>query len=139
MVHRTRRQQRLAGNARSIELQVLPSQDAPRRTPVQADEEVIPMSDEYAEPGKLFSHRQLLQPVWGPTYSSETQYLRQYIAQLRRKFEEDPHAPASPDHGVRHGISIPVIDHSHMIAWVRARRSGRSFTSPGTTPSAKIT
>jgi two-component system KDP operon response regulator KdpE len=46
-----------------------------------------------AEPGKLFSHRQLLHQVWGPTYDSETQYLRQYIAQLRRKFEEDPARP----------------------------------------------
>ncbi|HEU0242093.1 MAG TPA: response regulator transcription factor [Micromonosporaceae bacterium] len=46
-----------------------------------------------AEPGKLFSHRQLLQQVWGPTYDSETQYLRQYIAQLRRKFEKDPARP----------------------------------------------
>lgn len=46
-----------------------------------------------AEPGKLFSHRQLLQQVWGPTYHSETQYLRQYIAQLRRKFEVDPARP----------------------------------------------
>jgi two-component system KDP operon response regulator KdpE len=46
-----------------------------------------------AEPGKLFSHRQLLQQVWGPTYRNETQYLRQYMAQLRRKFEGDPARP----------------------------------------------
>jgi two-component system KDP operon response regulator KdpE len=53
-----------------------------------------------AEPGKLLGHRQLLQSVWGPTYHSETQYLRQYIAQLRRKFEEDPARP-------RHFITEP--------------------------------
>jgi two-component system, OmpR family, KDP operon response regulator KdpE len=53
-----------------------------------------------AEPGKLFSHRQLLQQVWGPTYHSETQYLRQYIAQLRRKFEANPARP-------RHLITEP--------------------------------
>jgi len=46
-----------------------------------------------AEPGKLFSHRQLLQRVWGPTYRDETQYLRQYMAQLRRKLEENPARP----------------------------------------------
>ena len=46
-----------------------------------------------AEPGKLLSHRQLLHQVWGPTYHSETQYLRQYIAQLRRKLEDDPARP----------------------------------------------
>jgi two-component system KDP operon response regulator KdpE len=44
-------------------------------------------------PGKLISHRQLLQDVWGPTYGSETQYLRQYMAQLRRKLEDDPARP----------------------------------------------
>ncbi|HWB38235.1 MAG TPA: response regulator [Rugosimonospora sp.] len=44
-------------------------------------------------PGKLLSQRQLLQAVWGPTYSGETQYLRQYLAQLRRKLEDDPARP----------------------------------------------
>jgi two-component system, OmpR family, KDP operon response regulator KdpE len=44
-------------------------------------------------PGKLVSQRQLLQAVWGPTYSTETQYLRQYMAQLRRKLEDDPARP----------------------------------------------
>lgn len=46
-----------------------------------------------AEPGKLISQRQLLQRVWGPTYQNETQYLRQYITQLRRKLEPDPTRP----------------------------------------------
>ena len=45
------------------------------------------------EPGKLIGHRQLLQQVWGPTYRTETQYLRQYMAQLRRKLEDDPARP----------------------------------------------
>jgi two-component system KDP operon response regulator KdpE len=44
-------------------------------------------------PGKLISQRQLLQEVWGPTYLGQTQYLRQYMAQLRRKLEEDPARP----------------------------------------------
>ncbi|HKT04119.1 MAG TPA: response regulator [Rugosimonospora sp.] len=44
-------------------------------------------------PGKLMSQRQLLQEVWGPTYTDETQYLRQYMAQLRRKLEDDPARP----------------------------------------------
>jgi two-component system KDP operon response regulator KdpE len=44
-------------------------------------------------PGKLISQRQLLQEVWGPQYSSETHYLRQYLAQLRRKLEDDPAHP----------------------------------------------
>jgi two-component system, OmpR family, KDP operon response regulator KdpE len=44
-------------------------------------------------PGKLISQRQLLTEVWGPTYLRETHYLRQYMAQLRRKLEKDPAQP----------------------------------------------
>jgi two-component system KDP operon response regulator KdpE len=44
-------------------------------------------------PGKLVSQRQLLEQVWGPTYTGETHYLRQYMAQLRRKLEDDPARP----------------------------------------------
>ncbi|GIH20508.1 response regulator [Rugosimonospora africana] len=51
-------------------------------------------------PGKLISQRQLLHDVWGPTYLGETQYLRQYMAQLRRKLEDDPARP-------RHLITEP--------------------------------
>jgi len=43
--------------------------------------------------GKLVSQRQLLQEVWGPTYEAETNYLRVYMAQLRRKLELDPSRP----------------------------------------------
>jgi two-component system KDP operon response regulator KdpE len=42
---------------------------------------------------KLVPHRQLLQEVWGPRYESETNYLRVYMAQLRRKLERDPSHP----------------------------------------------
>ncbi|GIH03646.1 DNA-binding response regulator [Rhizocola hellebori] len=44
-------------------------------------------------PGKLISQKQLLHDVWGPQYASETNYLRQYMAQLRRKLEPDPAHP----------------------------------------------
>jgi two-component system KDP operon response regulator KdpE len=44
-------------------------------------------------PGKLVSQRQLLQEVWGPRYEEETNYLRVYMAQIRRKLEPDPAAP----------------------------------------------
>jgi two-component system KDP operon response regulator KdpE len=44
-------------------------------------------------PGKLVSQRHLLQEVWGPAYETETNYLRVYIAQLRRKLEPDPSRP----------------------------------------------
>jgi two-component system KDP operon response regulator KdpE len=43
--------------------------------------------------GRLVTGRQLLQDVWGPTYQTETNYLRVYMAQLRRKLEPDPSRP----------------------------------------------
>ena len=43
--------------------------------------------------GKLVSQRQLLQEVWGPAYETETNYLRVYLAQLRRKLEPNPAQP----------------------------------------------
>jgi two-component system KDP operon response regulator KdpE len=51
-------------------------------------------------PGKLVSQRQLLTEVWGPAYTSETNYLRVYLGQLRRKLEPDPARP-------RHLITEP--------------------------------
>ncbi|MEV0593460.1 response regulator [Nonomuraea cavernae] len=44
-------------------------------------------------PGKLISQRQILTEVWGAQYVKETHYLRQYMAQLRRKLERDPARP----------------------------------------------
>ena len=44
-------------------------------------------------PGKLISQKQLLRDVWGPGYESETNYLRVYMAQLRRKLELDASRP----------------------------------------------
>ena len=43
--------------------------------------------------GRLVSQRQLLQDVWGPSYETESNYLRVYVAQLRRKLEPDPSRP----------------------------------------------
>ncbi|MBF0722632.1 response regulator [Sanguibacter inulinus] len=50
--------------------------------------------------GKMVGRVQLLHEVWGPSYSAETNYLRVYTAQLRRKLEADPSAP-------RHIITQP--------------------------------
>ena len=43
--------------------------------------------------GKVLTHRFLLQEVWGPSYINESQYLRVFIAQLRKKIEDDPNRP----------------------------------------------
>ena len=44
-------------------------------------------------PGRLVGQRQLLQEVWGPQYATETNYLRVFMAQIRRKLEPDPTRP----------------------------------------------
>ncbi|MCC7342207.1 MAG: response regulator [Bryobacterales bacterium] len=43
--------------------------------------------------GKVLTQRQLLVEVWGPQSSEQAQYLRVYMAQLRRKLEADPARP----------------------------------------------
>ena len=42
---------------------------------------------------RLVTQRQLLQEVWGPQYQTEANYLRVYVAHLRRKLEPDPSRP----------------------------------------------
>jgi two-component system KDP operon response regulator KdpE len=44
-------------------------------------------------PGKLLTHRAILQEVWGPAYGEESNYLHVYVSQLRRKLEPDPSRP----------------------------------------------
>jgi DNA-binding response OmpR family regulator len=44
-------------------------------------------------PDRLVSQRQLLLEVWGPKYREETNYLRVFMAQIRRKLEPDPAHP----------------------------------------------
>ncbi len=46
-----------------------------------------------ANKGKALAHRRLLQVVWGPDYGEETEYLRVFINQLRKKIEPDPRHP----------------------------------------------
>ena len=43
--------------------------------------------------GKVLTQRQLLIEVWGPNHTEQAQYLRVYVAQLRRKLETDPARP----------------------------------------------
>jgi two-component system KDP operon response regulator KdpE len=43
--------------------------------------------------GRVVTHRQLLQEVWGANYADQSHYLRVYMAQLRHKLEEDPTRP----------------------------------------------
>lgn len=52
--------------------------------------------------GKVLTHKQILNAVWGPYCENDTQYLRVYIGQIRRKIEEDPSNP-------RHIITEPGV------------------------------
>ena len=43
--------------------------------------------------GKVLTHQYLLRTIWGPGYINQSQYLRVYIAQIRKKIEDDPNRP----------------------------------------------
>lgn len=43
--------------------------------------------------GRIVPHENLLKAAWGPTYGQESNYLRVYVSQLRRKLERDPSRP----------------------------------------------
>jgi two-component system KDP operon response regulator KdpE len=74
--------------------------DVRRRVVSRAGDEVSLTRTEYellhqftTNPGKVMTHRELLRQVWGPEYGEETEYLRTFIKQLRRKLEPDPSRP----------------------------------------------
>ena len=60
--------------------------------------------------GKLVTHRQLLNEVWGPQYGSETHYLRVHVAHIRAKIEPDPQRPRYlvTDPGVGYRLREPA-------------------------------
>ena len=43
--------------------------------------------------GKVLTHQYLLRAIWGPGFINQSQYLRVFIAQLRKKIEDDPNRP----------------------------------------------
>jgi two-component system KDP operon response regulator KdpE len=57
-------------------------------------------------PGVLVGGTQLLSEVWGPGYEKETNYLRVYFAQIRRKLEADPSQP-------RHFVTEPGLGYRY--------------------------
>lgn len=68
---------------------------------VQKNDEVIKLTaTEYTllsllikNEGRVLTHQYLLKEVWGPGYINQSQYLRVFIAQLRKKIEHDPNRP----------------------------------------------
>jgi len=76
------------------------SLDLARRNVTVRGEEVKLTPTEYEvlkylaqQAGRVVTHRQLLLAIWGSNYQEESQYLRVYIGQLRRKIESDPAQP----------------------------------------------
>jgi two-component system, OmpR family, KDP operon response regulator KdpE len=58
-------------------------------------------------PGRVLTHRQLLQEVWGPSRADSAHYLRIYMGHLRQKLERDP---AQPEHIVTEtGVGYRLI------------------------------
>jgi two-component system KDP operon response regulator KdpE len=60
--------------------------------------------------GKVLTHRQLLKEVWGPSHVEDAHYLRIYMAQLRRKLEDDPTQPRYllTEPGVGYRLETPL-------------------------------
>ena len=76
--------------------------DLERRQVFRDDTEVHLTPTEYRllavlarEPGKVLTHRHLLEEVWGASHKEQTHYLRVYMAQLRHKLEADPALPVA--------------------------------------------
>lgn len=62
--------------------------------------------------GRVVTQRQLLNEVWGPQHTEQSQYLRVYVAQLRRKLERDPARPRhlQTEPGVGYRLSLDHTD-----------------------------
>ncbi len=74
--------------------------DAAARRAWNGDEELKLTPKEFdllrqfaSQPGRVLTHRALLQAVWGPDYGEQTEYLRVFVNQLRKKIESDPSRP----------------------------------------------
>lgn len=64
--------------------------------------------------GKVLTHRELLQRVWGPDYSGENTYLRTFIRHLRRKLEPDPAQPRFLHNELGVGYFVPPPDQEEL-------------------------
>ncbi len=62
--------------------------------------------------GKVLTHRELLQRVWGADYSGENTYLRTFVRHLRRKLEPDPAQPRFLRNELGVGYFVPAPDTS---------------------------
>ena len=56
--------------------------------------------------GRVLTHQYILKEVWGPSYADQTQYLRVFIAQLRKKLEQDPTVKLTNIHGKGYKLEV---------------------------------
>ncbi len=73
--------------------------------------------------GRVVTHLELLRRVWGPEYGQETEYLRVYVGQLRRKLEANP---ANPQLILtQQGIGYRLVDPEEAL-----RRAQQPYNRP---------
>jgi two-component system KDP operon response regulator KdpE len=63
--------------------------------------------------GRVLTHRFILEQVWGPSFAEEAHYTRVYVAQLRKKIEDDPSNPVIllTESGIGYRLSLEGTDH----------------------------
>ena len=88
--------------------------DVARHRVTVADEAVTLTPKEFAFlallarfPARVLTHRAILEEVWGPGYERQTQYLRVYASQLRKKLGDDP---ARPRLVTEPGVGYRLVD-----------------------------
>jgi two-component system, OmpR family, KDP operon response regulator KdpE len=69
-------------------------------------------------PGKLLTHRWLLERVWGPGYAEDVDVLRVFISQLRKKLEKDPARPKliATDPGIGYRWLLRPADETERLS-----------------------
>jgi two-component system, OmpR family, KDP operon response regulator KdpE len=84
--------------------------------------------------GRLVTQKHLLREVWGPAYETESNYLRVYLAQLRRKLEPQPSQPkyllTDPGMGYRF-CPLPGLSCYPAYRVIRLKQRGRAARRRG--------
>ncbi len=68
--------------------------------------------------GRMLTHKQILNEVWGPAHSEDTQYLRVYVGQVREKLERDQAHPQMiiTEPGVGYRMETVTKEMEHVAA-----------------------
>ncbi len=66
------------------------------------------------DPGKVLTHRTLLEAVWGAEHREASEYLRVYVGRLRRKLDAGPDWPELI--ATEHGVGYRLVE--HPVTWI---------------------